>query len=146
MKFKDLSIHDSLLEALSYIGFEEATEIQEKAIPQIMKGKDLIACAQTGTGKTAAFILPVLNNLIGRKDHETVDTLIIVPTRELAVQIEHDIQGLSYFLNISSIAIYGGGSGSDFEIQKEALIRGADIVVATPGKLLSHLQLGYCEF
>ncbi len=146
MKFSDLDLHPQLLEALSYIGFETATEIQEKAIPTILQNKDLIACAQTGTGKTAAFTLPILNKLIGRKDHHLVAALIIVPTRELAMQIEHDIQGLSYFIDVSSIAVYGGGSGADFDIQKEALTQGADIVVATPGKLLSHLQLGYVNF
>lgn len=146
MKFSELDLNDQLLEALSYIGFESATEIQEKAIPTILEGKDLIACAQTGTGKTAAFILPILNFLSGRKNHDTVDSLIIVPTRELAIQIESDIQGLAYFVDVSSIAIYGGGDGADFEKEKRALMTGADIVVATPGRLLAHLQMGYVNF
>ena len=103
MKFNSLNIHDSLKEAIAYMGFEELTPIQEQAIPAILDGKDLIACAQTGTGKTVAFVLPVLNKLIDKNNHET-DTLIIVPTRELAIQIEQQIQGLSYFVSVSSMA------------------------------------------
>ena len=119
--------------------------VQELAIPVVLKNQDLIACAQTGTGKTAAFILPILNKLIGKEDQST-DTLIVVPTRELAVQIEQQIQGLSYFISVTSAAVYGGGSGSDWEQEKRALTQGADIIVATPGKLLSHLKMGYVKF
>jgi superfamily II DNA/RNA helicase len=139
MKFTSLSINDLLKEAIAYMGFDELTPIQEQAIPAIIEGKDLIACAQTGTGKTVAFVLPVLNKLIDNKNHET-DTLIIVPTRELAIQIEQQIQGLSYFVAVSSMAVYGGGDGKEWIQQKEALVNGADIIVATPGKLLAHLQ------
>jgi superfamily II DNA/RNA helicase len=121
------------------------TPIQALAIPKILENKDLIACAQTGTGKTAAFILPILNKLVGKEDC-TIDTLIIVPTRELAIQIEQEIQGLSYFISVGSHAIYGGGDGKDWEIQKDALKNGTDIIVATPGKLLSHLKMGYVNF
>lgn len=145
MKFQDLNLDDDLLDALSYMGFEEATPIQEQAIPLILENRDLIACAQTGTGKTAAFVLPVLEKLIGSKRKGT-NALVIVPTRELAIQIEQQIQGFSYFLNVGSIAIYGGGEGKDFVQQKVALKQGTDIVIATPGKLLSHLQLGYVNF
>lgn len=145
MKFTELELKEGLLEALSYMGFETATPIQEKAIPIILKNYDLIACAQTGTGKTAAFVLPILNKLIGKKD-TSIDTLIIVPTRELAIQIEQQIQGLSYFLSVGSKAVYGGGSGKDWEEQKNALKEGTDIIVATPGKLLSHLKMGYVNF
>jgi superfamily II DNA/RNA helicase len=145
MKFSELNIHDSLKEAIAYMGFENLTPIQEKAIPIILDGKDLIACAQTGTGKTAAFVLPILNKLINKNNQDT-DTLIIVPTRELAIQIEQQIQGLSYFLSVSSMAVYGGGDGKDWILQKEALMNGADIIVATPGKLLGHLQMGYVNF
>jgi superfamily II DNA/RNA helicase len=145
MKFNSLNIHDSLKEAIAYMGFEELTPIQEQAIPAILDGKDLIACAQTGTGKTVAFVLPVLNKLIDKNNHET-DTLIIVPTRELAIQIEQQIQGLSYFISVSSMAVYGGGDGKEWVQQKEALVNGADIIVATPGKLLAHLQMGYVNF
>ncbi|MDA7803482.1 DEAD/DEAH box helicase [Crocinitomix sp.] len=145
MKFTELELKDELLEALSYMGFDTATPIQEKAIPLILSDHDLIACAQTGTGKTAAFVLPILNKLVGKAD-TNIDTLIIVPTRELAVQIEQQIQGLSYFLSVGSKAVYGGGDGKDWELQKDALKNGTDIIVATPGKLLSHLKMGYVNF
>lgn len=145
MKFTELHLHESVLKAISYMGFENATPIQEKAIPTILQNKDLIACAQTGTGKTAAFILPILNKLVGKED-STIDTLIIVPTRELAIQIEQEIQGLSYFVSVGSQAVYGGTDGKDWDIQKEALKNGTDIIVATPGKLLSHLKMGYVNF
>lgn len=145
MKFSDLNINEQLKEAIAYMGFENLTPIQEKAIPIILANKDLIACAQTGTGKTGAFVLPILDKLIDKNNKET-DTLIIVPTRELAIQIEQQIQGLSYFISVSSMAIYGGGDGKEWILQKEALMNGADIIVATPGKLLAHLQMGYVNF
>ncbi len=145
MTFKELNLKEPVLEAISYMGFEKATEIQEKAIPEIMKGNDLIACAQTGTGKTAAFILPVLNRLLN-ENHRGTSTLIIVPTRELALQIDQQIQGFSYFTNIESIAIYGGGDGLSWDQQKKALTEGTEIIVATPGKLISHLNMGYVKF
>ena len=142
MTFEELKLNDQLLEALSYMGFTDATPIQEQAIPVIKQNKDLIACAQTGTGKTAAFLLPILDKLTGRET-KGINTLIIVPTRELAVQIEQQVQGLSYFISVGSIAIYGGGNGKNWEEQKTALKEGTDILVATPGKLISHLKLGY---
>ena len=104
----------------------------------------MIACAQTGTGKTAAFILPIIQKLIGHHG-ESINTLIICPTRELAIQIEQQIQAIGYFSGISSIAIYGGGSGHEWETQKKALRTGADIVVTTPGKFISHLNMGYVK-
>ncbi len=127
------------------MGFEKATPIQDKAIPEIMKGSDLIACAQTGTGKTAAFILPMLDKLSEAYDHKT-RVLIIVPTRELALQIDQQINGFGYFTDISSIPIYGGGDGSEWEQEGSSLTSGADIIVATPGKLISHLAMGYVKF
>ncbi len=145
MKFTELNLDSQLLEALSYMGFENATPIQEQAIPKILDNKDLIACAQTGTGKTGAFVLPILNKLVGKED-SSVDTLIIVPTRELALQIEQQIQGLAYFVSVGSATVYGGRDGKDFNEEKRALTEGADIIVATPGKLLSHLKLGYVKF
>ncbi len=145
MKFKELGLKDDMLEAISFMGFEKATPVQEQAIPVIMEGSDLIACAQTGTGKTAAFMLPVMNNLKAGKNHET-KVLIIVPTRELAIQIDQAIQGFSYFSGIESIAIYGGGDGHSWDSEKKALTTGADIVVATPGRLISHLNMGYVNF
>lgn len=145
MKFSELGIHDDLLDAISYMGFKEATPIQEQAIPKILNGDDLIACAQTGTGKTAAFLLPILDLLVDLPGGETT-TLIIVPTRELAMQIDQQVQGIGYTMGIHSIAIYGGGDGDTWGQQKMALTQGADIVVATPGKLISHLNLGYVKF
>ncbi|PKP32348.1 MAG: ATP-dependent RNA helicase [Bacteroidetes bacterium HGW-Bacteroidetes-16] len=145
MNFKELGLNDQMLETISFMGYEKATPIQEMAIPEILNGKDLIACAQTGTGKTAAFVLPIINQLMGRP-HAGTSTLIIVPTRELAIQIEQQIQGFSYFSEIQSISVYGGGDGSDWDVQKKALTSGADIIVATPGKLISHLNMGYVKF
>jgi superfamily II DNA/RNA helicase len=145
MNFTELKLNERILEAISYMGFETATPIQEKVIPVILDNRDIIACAQTGTGKTGAYVLPILNKLTGKKE-SNVDTLIIVPTRELAIQIEQQIQGFSYFVSAVSIAIYGGGDGVDWELQKEALKKGTDIIIATPGKLLSHLKMGDVKF
>src|SRR5690606_18234425 len=122
MKFTSLNLNDRILEAISYMGFEEATKIQEEAIPKILAGKDLLACAQTGTGKTAAFILPVLNEL-AENPGTKISALVIAPTRELALQIDQQIQAFAYFLGINSIAVYGGGDGDDWETQKRALMR-----------------------
>ncbi|QGY45390.1 DEAD/DEAH box helicase [Maribellus comscasis] len=145
MNFNELGIHEDLLDAISYMGFKEATPIQEQAIPEILDGNDLIACAQTGTGKTAAFLLPIFDLVADLPGGETT-TLIIVPTRELAMQIDQQVQGIGYTMGINSIAIYGGGDGDDWGQQKRALTQGADIVIATPGKLISHLNLGYVKF
>lgn len=145
MIFDDLDLNPELLESIDYMGFSETTPIQEKAIPVILSGGDLIACAQTGTGKTAAFLLPIMN-YISEKRPDHTHTLILVPTRELAIQIDQQIQGLAYTLNITSIAVYGGGDGRGWDQEKEALSRGADIIVATPGRLISHLNQGYVKF
>lgn len=145
MKFEDFNLHENLLEAIHQMGFSEPTPIQEEAIPAILEQRDLIACAQTGTGKTAAFVIPSLN-LLAENPSEEVKVLILCPTRELAIQIDQQIEGFSYFLTAHSIAIYGGGDGSDFVQQKKALTQGSNIVVATPGKLISHLNLGYVKF
>ncbi len=146
MKFEELGLNEQLLEAIQYMGFTEATPIQEQAIPVIMQQKDLIACAQTGTGKTAAFMLPTLHRLAENDRPDVVKVLVLVPTRELAIQIDQQVQGLSYFLPVHSIAIYGGGDASGWEQQRRALTEGADIVIATPGKLISHLNMGYVKF
>lgn len=145
IKFSELALKEEILEAISYMGFEETTPIQEKAIPEILNRNDLIACAQTGTGKTAAFILPILNKISG-KELKSVNTLIIVPTRELAIQIDQQIQGLAYFAPVNSIALYGGTDGSEWDQQKTALTTGTHFVVATPGKLMAHMDLGYVNF
>jgi superfamily II DNA/RNA helicase len=122
MTFDEFNLNEHLMEALSYMGFNKATPIQEKAIPAILEGKDLIASAQTGTGKTAAFLLPILNKLSDK--HNQLNTLIIVPTRELAVQIDQQIEGFSYFTHVTSLPVYGGGEGQDFTTQKKALTEG----------------------
>ncbi|MCU0370914.1 MAG: DEAD/DEAH box helicase, partial [Bacteroidales bacterium] len=145
MTFKDFGLDEKLLEAISYMGFEKPTPIQEAAIPEIVRGRDLIAGAQTGTGKTAAFLLPILNKLAAKEDHD-INTLVLVPTRELALQIDQQIHGFAYFLGINSISIYGGGGNADWETEKKSLTGGADIIVATPGKLISHLNMGYVKF
>ena len=145
MKFTEFNLDTKLMEGLSSMGFENATPIQENTIPVILKGKDLIACAQTGTGKTAAFLLPILSRL-STQPSDYVDTLIVSPTRELAQQIDRALQGFAYFTSVSSIAIYGGNDGGSFEQEKTALTDGANIVVATPGRLMSHLNMGYVKF
>lgn len=145
MKFTEFNLNEHVMEAISYMGFDEATPIQEMAIPEIINEKDLIACAQTGTGKTAAFILPILHKLAKAKG-TYINTLIIVPTRELALQIDQQIQGFSYFVSVSSCPVYGGGDGNDFEVERKALLGNVDIIVATPGKLISHLKMGYVKF
>jgi len=135
------------MEGIDAIGYEKPTPVQEQAIPLIMQGKDLIGCAQTGTGKTAAYVLPMLHGIITDKHrNDTIKALIIAPTRELAVQIDQQLEGFSYFANISSVAVYGGGSGTDFEMEKKALKTGAEVIVATPGRLISHLNMGYVKF
>lgn len=123
------------------MGYTKPTPIQEQAIPIILEKKDLIACAQTGTGKTAAYILPILNNIIHAETRH-LNTLVIAPTRELAQQIDQQIEGFAYFLGVSSIPVYGGGDGATWDVQKRALEEGADIVIATPGRLISLLATG----
>ena len=133
------------MEGLDAMGFEEATPVQEKTIPLSLKGQDVLACAQTGTGKTAAFLLPILNDII-RNQAEGITTIIMEPTRELAVQVDQQLEGFSYFTDISSIAIYGGRDGHSMEQEKKALKQGAPIIVATPGRLIMHINLGYVNF
>ena len=145
MTFDELDLDHEILDAIEYMGFRETTPIQEKAIPVILEGHDLIACAQTGTGKTAAYLLPILNDIAWHRPAHT-HTLVLVPTRELALQIDQQIQGLAYTLNVTSLAVYGGGEGSAWDQERSALTRGADIIVATPGRLISHLNLGYVKF
>ncbi len=145
MQFTEFGLNEQLLEAISYMGFEKATPIQDQAIPQIMQGDDLIACAQTGTGKTAAYILPILHKIAGHDDHLT-RALVIVPTRELALQIDQQFNGFGYFTDISSIPVYGGGDGGEWEQERKSLTTGADVIVATPGKLIAHLAMGYVKF
>jgi superfamily II DNA/RNA helicase len=142
MVFKDLGFEPQLQEGLDMMGFTKPTPIQEQAIPAILKDKDIIACAQTGTGKTAAFVLPILNKLC-KTSGSKINTIIVSPTRELALQIDRQIEGFSYFTNASSFPIYGGGTGPDFDAQKNAIKNGADILVCTPGRLLAHMKFNY---
>ncbi|MBN8695230.1 MAG: DEAD/DEAH box helicase [Bacteroidetes bacterium] len=144
MKFTDFNFETALQEGLDSMGFENPTPIQQQAIPIILSNKDLIGCAQTGTGKTAAFLLPILNKLTAHPT-ESTNTLIIVPTRELALQIDQALQGFSYFTSVSSLAIYGGNDGSMFETEKRALTQGANVIIATPGRLMAHLNMGYVK-
>ena len=144
MIFKDLRFEPQLQEGLDMMGFAKPTPIQEQAIPAILKNKDIIACAQTGTGKTAAFVLPILNKLCNRSSSK-INTIIVSPTRELALQIDRQIEGFSYFTNASSFPVYGGGTGSDFDAQKKAIKNGADILVCTPGRLLAHMKFNYFD-
>lgn len=142
MTFEELDLTDDVLDALYDMNFSECTPIQEQAIPVALSGRDLIAVAQTGTGKTAAFLLPVINELGQRKPSEHVKCLIMTPTRELAMQIDAQMDGFSYFLPISSLAIYGGTDGAGFAQQQRALKNGAEVIIATPGRMLAHLQMG----
>ncbi|KPM48613.1 DEAD/DEAH box helicase [Jiulongibacter sediminis] len=147
MTFKELQLDEKLLEGLDAIGFENATPVQELAVPKILQNKDLIACAQTGTGKTAAFLLPVLHKIVNMPEKDRhLNTLIIAPTRELAIQIDQQVEGLSYFTGVSSIPVYGGGDGEAFITQKRALEAGADIVIATPGRLIALMNSKTVDF
>jgi len=147
LKFKDFSFDDRLLEGIEASGYDEATPVQEQVIPLVLAGKDVIASAQTGTGKTAAFLLPLINNIISAPiNHHSITALVIVPTRELAIQIAQHMEGLSYFTSVSSIAVYGGGDGNAFVQEKKALSAGADVVICTPGKMLAHINMGYVKF
>ncbi len=145
MEFKNLALDPSLLEGLDAMGFRKATPVQEQVIPKILENKDVLACAQTGTGKTAAFILPVLHKIRKEQTHG-LNTLVIVPTRELAQQIDQQIEGLGYFVSVSSMAVFGGGDGVTWEAQKRSLTKGADIVVATPGRLIAMLSMETYDF
>ena len=134
------------MEGIDASGYENATPVQQQVIPHILAGKDIIASAQTGTGKTAAFLLPLINKIISTAhDPHTINALVIVPTRELAIQIAQHLEGLSYFTGVSSIAVYGGGDGNAFVQEKKALSMGADIVICTPGKMMAHIKMGYVK-
>ena len=146
MKFSELHLNGDVLEALDAMRFEECTPIQEKSIPVILEGRDLIAVAQTGTGKTAAYLLPILNKLSeGGHPADAINCIVMAPTRELAQQIDQQMEGFSYFMPVSSVAVYGGNDGILFEQQKRGLTLGADVVIATPGRLIAHLSLGYVD-
>lgn len=145
MVFDDLDLTDDVLDALYDMHFEQCTPIQEKAIPAALSGRDVIAVAQTGTGKTAAFLLPVINELGKREASDKIKCVVMTPTRELALQIDGQMQGFSYFLPISSLPIYGGTDGEGYARQQHGLKMGAEVVIATPGRLLAHLSMGYVD-
>ena len=144
MDFYDLDLNDYVLDALDDMNFTDTTPIQEHAIPPILEGRDVMGVAQTGTGKTAAYLLPVLSKLAdGGYPDDAINCVIMSPTRELAQQIDSAMQGFAYHLNdISSVAVYGGNDGIRYEQEKRAMQSGADVVIATPGRLISHLSLG----
>lgn len=146
MTFEDLLTNDDLLDAVYDMHFDECTPIQERAIGPALEGKDILAVAQTGTGKTAAYLLPVIERLINENfPQDRVNCVVMAPTRELAQQIDRQLQGFSYYLPISSMPIYGGTDGITYEQQRKGLKSGADIIIATPGRLLSHLNMGYVD-
>jgi superfamily II DNA/RNA helicase len=146
LRFTEFGFHPDLLEGIEASNYENATPVQEQVIPPILAGKDIIASAQTGTGKTAAFLLPLIHRLLTHRIEGQVGALVIVPTRELAIQIAQHLEGLAYFTNISSIAVYGGNDGSNFVNEKKALQTGTDIVICTPGRMIAHLNMGYVQF
>ena len=143
MRFTEFNFHPNLLEGIGASNYETATPVQEQVIPPIMEGRDVIASAQTGTGKTAAFLLPVMHRLLNNHVDGQVGALVIVPTRELAIQISQHLEGLSYFTHLSSIAVYGGNDAQSFVAEKKALQMGADIIVCTPGRMIAHMNMGY---
>lgn len=146
MKFDELDLSYDILDALDAMRFDECTPIQEQAIPVILKGRDLIAVAQTGTGKTAAYLLPVIDRLADMPEaKDYVNCIVMSPTRELAQQIDRQMEGFAYYVPVNSVAIYGGTDGAGFAQQQRGLKMGADVVIATPGRLLAHLQMGYVD-
>lgn len=146
MEFSELNLDESVLNALDTMNFKECTPVQEQTIPVLLEGHDLIGVAQTGTGKTAAYLLPVLSKLCsGDYPEDSINCIIMSPTRELAIQIDRQMEAFSYFMPVSGVAVYGGNDGVRFEQEKKGLTLGADVVIATPGRLISHLSLGYVD-
>ncbi len=143
MRFNEFNFEPGILDAIDSMQFEECTPIQEHAIPYLLKGKDLIGVAQTGTGKTAAYLLPILNKLTsGNYPENAINCLIMLPTRELAQQVDQQVEAFSYFTSVSSVAVYGGNDGIRYEQEKRGLAMGTEVVIATPGRFLSHVSLG----
>lgn len=147
MDFYELNLNDNVLDALDAMNFEKCTPIQERAIPAILEGHDIIGVSQTGTGKTAAYLLPVLSRISDEElPDNTIKCIIMVPTRELAQQIDQSLEGFSYYLNLSSVAIYGGNDGIRYDQEKKGLLMGADIIIATPGRLKAHMNIETIDF
>ena len=146
MKFDELYLSGDVLDAIDAMHFSECTPIQEQAIPVITDGRDLIAVAQTGTGKTAAYLLPGIDEIAnGDYSRDNINCIVMAPTRELAQQIDQQMQGFAYYMDVSSVPVYGGTDGHTFEQQKRGLKLGADVVIATPGRLIAHLSMGYVD-
>jgi ATP-dependent RNA helicase RhlE len=145
LTFNDFNLHPDIFQAVQDMGYKSPTPIQQIAIPAILEGKDVIGSAQTGTGKTAAFLIPILNNIL-KINEESIKCLIIAPTRELALQIDQQAEALKYYTSISSVAVYGGNQPEEWEMQKSGITKKADIVICTPGRLISHINLGYVDF
>lgn len=144
MDFYDLDLSDNTLDAIDAMGWTSCTPIQEKCIPEIIKGKDVLGIAQTGTGKTAAYLLPILS-MLDEEDfpEESINCVIMSPTRELAQQINQAMQGFSYYMDsVSSVAVYGGNDGSRYDQEYKSMKMGADVIIATPGRLISHINMG----
>jgi ATP-dependent RNA helicase RhlE len=141
LTFSDFKFDPRLTEGLDSMGYEKPTPVQEMTIPVILENHDLIACAQTGTGKTAAYILPLLNKIV-QEHTRHLNTLVIAPTRELALQIDQQVEGFAYFLGVSSLSVYGGSDGATWDQQRKAMETGADIIIATPGRLMALLAAG----
>lgn len=147
MYFDETQLNDNVLDALYDMRFDQCTPIQEKCIPPILEGRDLLGVAQTGTGKTAAYLLPILSKLDdGGYPHDAINCVIMSPTRELAQQIDQAMQGFGYYLNgVSSVAVYGGNDGNRYDQEQKSFQMGADVVIATPGRLISHISLGSAD-
>ncbi len=146
MNFSEFNLDTRVLEGIEAMGYEKATPVQEQAIPPILEGRDILATAQTGTGKTAAFLLPLIHKIVQENtENHHIKALVIAPTRELAIQIDQQMEGFSYFANVSSLAVYGGSDGDTFSKEKKALTEGADIIIGTPGRVISHLNMGYVK-
>jgi len=144
LKFSEFNLSETVMEAVDSMGFVHPSPVQELVIPVALEKRDLIACAQTGTGKTAAYLLPLINHLEAKKEHK-IKALILAPTRELVLQIDQQFQGFAYFAGLESVAIYGGNDSSIWEQQRVAIEQGCNVLVASPGRLLSHLNLGYVD-
>jgi ATP-dependent RNA helicase RhlE len=146
LTFTEFDLDERLIEGIDAMRYQTATPVQKQVIPSVIAGRDIIASAQTGTGKTAAFLLPLIHKLItSPHDINNINAMIIVPTRELAIQIGKMMEGLSYFTSVSSISVYGGGDGALFTAEKKALSTGVDIVICTPGRMIAHLNMGYVK-
>jgi ATP-dependent RNA helicase RhlE len=146
LKFSDFKLHESVHEGIEAMGFDNPTPIQKESIPQIVNNRDIIACAQTGSGKTAAFLLPVISKVESSNLGGKTQVIIIAPTRELAIQIDKQAEGFTYFTSVSSASIYGGVDAKGFENETKLLKKGTEIIVATPGKLITHINMGHIDF